>query len=802
MTRDPGTEDPSAEAASRRVVALAVSLGLCLLAIRTAILGAQPVVAGPLDRGLGVLAASLQDWLLVLCFLAASLLALRIAPAAAGRWVAATIVSVALLILGLGLANIEAVKFLGGPVTRTWVEMSGVSESSYMTGSLLRLLTLTVVAVSLFAVLALVGLTWGLDRLLGRLRIGLPALCLLAVMPAILAAAADQAADPAIPSGKRQNAVLALAASYILPGDDDVVPDQLPLAIPAGAAPPDKRAFAGVRDTTLPRPPDPESAIRNLVLVVLESTGVRAVGLYPHSVGATPNLDRYAAEMGLTVSDVYAQAPSSPFSQASLIAGLEPDLWAKSMTYDRDDLVIEGLATLMKRRVARAGYFDSSDKRFHNSGGFALSAGYDFTRDLYDWDCELGQEQYEDAQGRALDKAHDRCTVNAAIDWIASEPDTPFFATIWTGMAHYPYMAGSDPQPIVEDPDRNAYLNSVRETDTALAALVEFLRDAGLLDTTLIVVVGDHGEAFGEHGLHGHATGLWDENLRVPLVFLNPRLFAGGQRADLLAGLVDVAPTIADLFGLAPPAGWHGTSLFADNRPDGLFFFSPWGSLQIGFRQGDRKFIFNASTDEALLYDLAADPLETVNLAETDPGALALARNDLAAWVAWQSTYRSMAGAGGPAAPPVGGAIDITIRASGTSYQSWPWMRLYLDGQKVTNIEVRNALSNAEAAVSDEDLRASFEDYTVRADAPPCPRQIEIEFLNDEWAGRDKTGDTDLFIERVTVAGIPYNTNRFRLVTESAGGDHYGLYRMWRSGRFAIDLALPPACLAQTVAPD
>ena len=71
------------------------------------------------------------------------------------------------------------------------------------------------------------------------------------------------------------------------------------------------------------------------------------------------------------------------------------------------------------------------------------------------------------------------------------------------------------------------YLNALHCTDKVLRELVEGLQKRDLLKSTLIVIVGDHGEAFGRHGQTSHAGGIFEENLHIPLMLINQQLFQG-----------------------------------------------------------------------------------------------------------------------------------------------------------------------------------------------------------------------------------------------------------------------------------
>src|SRR4030095_9069204 len=101
--------------------------------------------------------------------------------------------------------------------------------------------------------------------------------------------------------------------------------------------------------------------------------------------------------------------------------------------------------------------------------------------------------------------------------------------------------------------------------------LLDGLRARGLDRSTLIVVVADHGERFGQHrGIFVHTLAIYDENVRVPMFIAAPGLSLS-RRVWRIASLIDVAPTIADLLGVEPPRG-QGESLLEPLSRMALFF--------------------------------------------------------------------------------------------------------------------------------------------------------------------------------------------------------------------------------------
>ena len=96
-----------------------------------------------------------------------------------------------------------------------------------------------------------------------------------------------------------------------------------------------------------------------------------------------------------------------------------------------------------------------------------------------------------------------------------------------------------------------------------MGRVIESLRAGGVLEHTLVVVAGDHGEGFGEHQEHGHGIFCYDETLRVPLIFYAPGLLAGPRRVSARVGLVDVMPSVLDLLGAEVPPAIQGRSFVA-----------------------------------------------------------------------------------------------------------------------------------------------------------------------------------------------------------------------------------------------
>jgi arylsulfatase A-like enzyme len=148
----------------------------------------------------------------------------------------------------------------------------------------------------------------------------------------------------------------------------------------------------------------------------------------------------------------------------------------------------------------------------------------------------------------------------------------------------------------------------------------------------LVVITGDHGEAFGfPHHFRFHGTSLYQEAVNVPLVLWNPTLFKSGK-SDAIGAHVDLNPTIFDLLGIPLPSSWQGHSLMDPGRPQRAYFSSNTGYLLEGMRQGNDKFIYNQTLARQELFDLASDPTEQRNLDRQKPELCSLYRERLTVW--------------------------------------------------------------------------------------------------------------------------------------------------------------------------
>lgn len=367
---------------------------------------------------------------------------------------------------------------------------------------------------------------------------------------------------------------------------------------------------------------------RNVVLVVLESTAARHLGAYGRSPDPTPNLTALAAR-SIVFERAYAVYPES-------IKGLFTTLCSIFPAFDMTPEVHGRMpCAALPRTLAAAGYRTSL---FH-SGRFAYlgmpaiieGRGYDLLEDA----GAIG------GQVNSSFGVDDASTVRRALQWIGSLPQGErFFLTYLPVSGHNPYEV-SRPGPFKGTDDFTRYLNALHEGDEALGQLLAGLRALGVDDDTLVIVYGDHGEAFGEHpGNYAHTMFIHEENMRVPFVIAAPGadmgVINGGQRrVQRVASTIDTAPTVLDLLGLPVEALHQGTSLLRP-EPRMALFFTDYSIGWLGLADGCWKYLFEMDSGRSQLFDVCADPGETRNRAAEFPDRVSRYRERVRAWAAAQ----------------------------------------------------------------------------------------------------------------------------------------------------------------------
>jgi len=555
---------------------------------------------------------------------AAVLLLFRRAPRA-GRWASAALVATGAACVLYAVVSVQVFAFLRSPLTYALLYLAGdmgsmsSSIGSFVTPALLGACVLLPAAYALAV---------RRTPRPGRARAGVLGAVLLAI------AAGWTAWGAAVAGGRWSDRVDVLIAKSphveILASTAAVVRGEQVPVIAATFPPGDLDDFRPARAARSRAPR--AAAVRNVVVVVLESTGARYLSLYGSRYATTPHLAAESAH-AVVYDRAYANVGFTANALVALTLSMHPYMTWREYTQEQPDFPGVTAAEVLQARGYRTAFLTSGFVDYANMDAFLQGRGYDEVRGFR----ELAAGEPINSWGGG-----DAVLVDRTLEWIDRDRGRPFYATVWTQQAHHPYDPAPG-QPIVDffgegplppdDYDLGRYLNAVADVDRALGRLFAGLRARGLEDETLVVVTADHGEAFGDpHATWGHGFRLYDEGVRVPLMIWSPVLFPQGRRADTVGSHVDLAPTVLDLLGVEAPGEWEGRSLFAESRPPRAYFYAANDHYLLGVREGDLKYVYDASRGRDQLFDLARDPDERENLAAARPEVCLRLRQRLAAW--------------------------------------------------------------------------------------------------------------------------------------------------------------------------
>lgn len=350
---------------------------------------------------------------------------------------------------------------------------------------------------------------------------------------------------------------------------------------------------------------------RNLLVVTLDTTRADSVGAYGNRGAGTPNLDRLARE-GVLFRNAYTAVPLTLPAHATLFTGRYPTAHGlrNNGTYFLPPAELTLAELLAGNGFDNAAFIAS----FTLLGKFGLNQGFA----LYD----EGFSQKQLALN-FRDEAPAAEISGKFLAWLERRHGERFFAWLHFYDPHLPYQVHREVDARFAASERLRYQGEVAYVDLHLGRVLERLQAKGLLERTLVVVAGDHGEAFGEHGEFGHGIFCYEESLRVPLILRFPAAVARGRQVDARVNLVDVMPTILHYLGIPCPETVQGKSFHRlvagekEPRRRDVYFESRFGleannwAPITGLIADGHKYI---SLIEPELYDLANDSAERDNL--------------------------------------------------------------------------------------------------------------------------------------------------------------------------------------------
>ena len=422
----------------------------------------------------------------------------------------------------------------------------------------------------------------------------------------------------------------------------------------------------------------PAAGAKNVLLIIIDTLRADYLDCYGGAWGTSPVVNQLASGGALFENNV-AQSTWTLPATTSILTGLFPSTHGAVAS----EMSLASTAPTLSEVLKRAGYRTAAfTENQYIRPQFGFGRGFDYFWTYWlPWVLggssvnrvreRLGLPSIEFTNKHGYVTIPDiarpdevnwdaRVATDEALKWIREDPDAPFFAYVHYMGPHAPYgpreyLIDLDPPslsltdwprpqggafPLGEpagkatDEETKAmkvlYAADIRCVDYHIGRLVEWLREAGKLSETLIVITADHGEEFLEHGSWNHGSSAFAEVGRVPFIVYDAGSVPAGVRVRDITRQIDLMPTVLDLLGLDCPKEIQGRSVrpFLTGAPltpmpayVEVYPAVPSGADIFALVQGQYK-IVRVSLDErsaVLLYDLESDPAERANIADVYP---------------------------------------------------------------------------------------------------------------------------------------------------------------------------------------
>ena len=351
---------------------------------------------------------------------------------------------------------------------------------------------------------------------------------------------------------------------------------------------------------------------KNVVFILADTVRHDHVGFAGYERDTTPRWDEIAAQ-SVVYTHAYSQAPNTPRSIPAIFTGRYPSEIKWRKRYRNFSPIRDEVLTLFEILEAEGYRNHSLTSHWYFREKRKLDAGFALWDNAGSVDIAPSNTDISAPRIYARLAGHLDTLQNQEQPW-----------TLWIHLVdpHGRYMKHKGEVPDWGSGLMDKYDQEIRFTDGYIGKIWDDLASRGLLEDTAVVIVADHGEAFGEHGHHFHGQTLYEEITRVPLTIYIPGVAA--TQVTTPVELVDIAPTLLDAMGIVIPAEISGRSLvpsivepntFAAKAVYSEHLACPsWDKEQRALVDGPWKLIWRVTEGTWELYNLDEDPGEKRNL--------------------------------------------------------------------------------------------------------------------------------------------------------------------------------------------
>ncbi|MFC1783960.1 sulfatase-like hydrolase/transferase, partial [Planctomycetota bacterium] len=368
-----------------------------------------------------------------------------------------------------------------------------------------------------------------------------------------------------------------------------------------------------------------QSGIRNVILISIDTCRADHLGCYGFDGPITPRIDEIAGE-GILFKKAHTPVPLTLPAHCSMLTGTYPPYHQvhDNLGYKLSDSQVTVAEILQEHGYATGAIISS----FVLDGQFGIDQGFDSYQD--EFEEPIGFGQFTERRGEEASRF--------ACEFLTEHQSEPFFLFLHYFDPHYEY---EPPEPFASRYSDDLYAGEIAYTDQCIGQVIDQLKKLGLYDSTLLIIVGDHGEGLGEHGESTHGYYIYQSTIQVPFIVRAPGKTKPREIEENVC-LVDVPPTILGYLGIAIPEHIQGNDLsdysqdrvatagtryiYTETLTPTKFGCNPL----LGVVSDQWDYIH---TNRQELYDFQEDPLELNNLADKQPQQIRLMNNHLQAMV-------------------------------------------------------------------------------------------------------------------------------------------------------------------------
>ncbi len=389
----------------------------------------------------------------------------------------------------------------------------------------------------------------------------------------------------------------------------------------------------------------------NIVIYLFESTSRKYLNLMFHNRNVTPHWNELL-ENSIDFKNHYSGNPLSINALFSILTSAysaPADFW---IAKEFPDIPLLSLPEILKKHSYETAYFHSGSLGYAGQLRFLKNRGLDLIQEEKD----ILHHRYKKRINWGLD---DRALISSVVQF-AKKAKQPYCMVISPLSPHHPYeiperkfdissgwknkkekaikkgvtnLTQEKGREEYEETNHSLqnqimnttpkkqlsfrnYLNSLYYADFVMGTIVKELEKIPQKgENTIFFIVADHGEGFGQHRRnYNHPFYLYEENVHVPFILFNRKLFSKNISYDSISRHIDILPTILDMIGIQADSKHEGLSLLKRENHQIAPLYTSWRNHLAGLRDDKWKYIFNFQTGVEELYNLEKDPNETKNV--------------------------------------------------------------------------------------------------------------------------------------------------------------------------------------------